>query len=494
MITVFFAILPLLTILIFIFVLKQSSIRTGLVASVLTVLLAISSTFHTNINEIPVPIFKSFLTTSIIAYILFFGIFLFHIMEKIGAIDGIAKSLTNATNDRIDQILILTLGFSPLIESVSGFGLAIIVVAPILLALGFKPFQSAMIALVSLCIIPWGTLAMGTIIGSTLGNIPLTQLGVTSALMCIPIYIYLALLVSFLGEERKKVKSRIVEIIYFGFILGISVWCCNQFISVELAGLFGSLIVIFSIFMSINIKSMRRGKRNFGGFKLFYKSMIPYFLLIVLLFLSRTIQPIENWLMSHFVISLPSFEYRLALLHSPGFFLMVISILTIIYYRLNATAIKDSLRQTLSKCFPVIVTTFLYIVVSEVMTTANMIQLLSSTAAQTFGVFYIFLSPFIGATGGFLTGSNTASNTMFSKLQTQTAVQIGASPVLVASAQNVSSSLMTMVNPSRVALSASVCKITTAENELQKRMAMVGMGTLILIIFELIIYLAIIRM
>lgn len=50
----------------------------------------------------------------------------------------------------------------------------------------------------------------------------------------------------------------------------------------------------------------------------------------------------------------------------------------------------------------------------------------------------------IGAIGGFLTGSNTASNSMFIKLQTQTAMQVGFPPILLACAQNVSSSLMIM--------------------------------------------------
>jgi len=90
-----------------------------------------------------------------------------------------------------------------------------------------------------------------------------------------------------------------------------------------------------------------------------------------------------------------------------------------------------------------------------------------------------------GAVGGFLTGSNTASNTMFIRLQTATAQQIGISPLLAASAQNVSSSLMTMVNPSRVALSCSVCHISDLEKNIQKKLTLVGIGTLLILIIEI---------
>lgn len=120
------------------------------------------------------------------------------------------------------------------------------------------------------------------------------------------------------------------------------------------------------------------------------------------------------------------------------------------------------------------------------MAEAEMIQLLSVTAANTFGSYFVFITPLIGATGGFLTGSNTASNTMFIRLQTETATHIGLSPTILACIQNVSSSFMTMVNPSRVALSCSVCKIHSFENIIQRKMALVGLSTLAIIFLEII--------
>lgn len=490
MFKVLLALLPLISILFMIFVLKKSSIFTGIVACILTAAIAISPIFNTNINILTEPITKSFLTTSVIVYILFFGILLFHLMDKAGAINGIASSITKATDDKIYQILILALGLSPLVEAVSGFGLAVIVIAPLLIALGFSPIKSSLIALISLCIIPWGTLAMGTIIGATLGNIDLDKIGMGSALMCIPLYIYYAILVVYIGVGLNALKKRIFPIIFVGFLLGGSVWFCNRFISVELAGLFGSLTVISVIFFMI-----KQSNKTYGKFKAekesnFIKNITPYLLLIILLFTSRMIMPLKNFLSNTFILTIEKYNFELSILYSPGFFLFIVCIFTIFYYRLHLSEIRYSVISTFRKCYPVIITTFLYVVVSEIMFEATMIQLLSSLAAQSFGQLYVFVSPLIGATGGFLTGSNTASNTMFIRLQTETALHIGMSPILVACSQNVSSSLMTMVNPSRVALSCSVCKISTHENEIQKKMFFVGLGTLAIILIELLFFLA----
>ena len=486
MLKVILALLPLLSILFMIFVLKKSSIFTGMTACIITTVIAISPVFNTNIKILPEPITKGFLTTSIIVYILFFGIFLFHLMDKAGAIDGIAFSIKTATYDKIDQVLILALGLSPLIEAVSGFGLAVIVIAPILIALGFSPVQSSVIALISLCIIPWGTLSLGTIIGATLGDIPLHELGMGSALMCIPIYIYFAILVTYIGAGKKALRERFLQVLFIGFLLGFSVWICNRFASVELAGIFGSLTVIAVIFLMIKVKTKKSKSTQENPFT-FLKNISPYLLLIILLFTSRIVLPIKEFLSNIFNITIEKYNFQVALLYSPGFFLLLVCIFTIFIFGLNRSAIIDSIKLTINKCFPIILTTFLYIVVSEIMSESKMIEILSSTAAHSFGQFFVFIAPLIGATGGFLTGSNTASNTMFIRLQTETAVQIGISPILIACAQNVSSSLMTMVNPSRIALSCSVCEISPLENEIQNKLAFVGMGTLAIIIIELVI-------
>lgn len=480
MLKVVLALLPLISILLMIFIFKKSSIFTGIVACILTTIIAISPVFHTSIELLPTPFIKSFLTTVPILYILFFGILLFHLMEKAGAIQKIASIIATSTDNRIYQVLLLALGLSPLIEAVSGFGLAVIVIAPILIALGFTTIQSSLIALISLCIIPWGTLAMGTIIGASLGNIALVDLGVGSALMCIPIYIYFAFLVTYIGVGKAAIKKKWLQILWIGLLLGGSVWLCNRFISVELAGLVGALTVIATLFIMISLNNKIHSNELF-------KNISPYLLLIFLLFASRTLTPIKDFLIELCTVTIKSYQFQLAVLYSPGFFLLLVCFFSCVLFRLNRATIFDSIQLTIHKCYTVLLTTFLYIVVSNMMSEAKMIQLLAFTAANSFGSFFVFITPLIGATGGFLTGSNTASNTMFIRIQTETAVQIGASPTMLACIQNVSSSLMTMVNPSRIALSCSVCKITTHENMVQRKLALIGLGTLVIIYLEIII-------
>ena len=427
--------------------------------------------FKSNTFHLTDPFIKSSLTTLSIAYILLFGIFLFQLMEQAGAIQGLANAIKRATPDSFYQVLLLVLGFSPLIESISGFGLAVIIIAPILLALGIALKKAALLALISLCIIPWGTLSMGTIIGATLSNLGLEDLGIWSAILSLPLYVYIAFLAIGIGVSWKTAYKRWREIVGYGLVLGVAVLGCNIWISVELAGIFGSFVLMGTIFMRIR-KSSKIEIRSFIYF------LIPYILLIVLLFCSRAIPTVQQFLMEQGTWTVEAFQYSFTTFYSPGFFLIVISVFTMFLYKLDVKQISASARQTWEKCMPILLTAFLYICVAELMTAANMITILSTTIASLIGPSFLYISPIIGAMGGFLTGSNTASNTMLIRLQTETANYVGINKVHVAAAQNVSSSFSTMINPSKIAPSCSVCHISNKENVVQMKMLKIGGGTI----------------
>ncbi|RPK10820.1 L-lactate permease [Priestia endophytica] len=487
MLKIILSFLPLFSILLLLFFFKKSSIFTGMFTLILTVLLALSPFFHKSPTALLHPMVKTSLTTFMILYILFFGILLFHLMEKAGAVQKIASFISLSTNDRIYQVLILSLGLSPLIESVSGFGLAIIVIAPILLALGFNGIQASLLSLISLCAIPWGTLALGTIIGAELSNVDLDMLGVGSALMSFPFYIYFAILVCTIAARKREVLKRLPEIIFVSLVLSSSILLCNRYISVELAGLFGSFITIIVVFTLIKIRNKTPDISSTEKLT-FIKNISPYLLLTFVLLTSRMIPSFQENLNSTFNIKMENYDFELPLLYSPGFFLILSCIFVIILFKLSISNILESLTLSVQKCFPVILTTFLFIFISEIMAESGMIHVLSNFAAYSFGAYFIYLSPFIGAVGGFLTGSNTASNTMFIKLQTQTAAKIGSTPLLAACTQNVSSSMITMINPSRVTLSTSVCKVGKHENIIQKKMIFIVAGTLSVLALEIFLF------
>ncbi|MGY3869889.1 hypothetical protein ACW5W4_10180 [Aeromonas crassostreae] len=81
----------------------------------------------------------------------------------------------------------VVLGLAPLLESMTGFGVSLIATVPLLLALLDR--QVALrIALTGMCIMPWGTLGLATVIGAALAGLPAETLGAWAAWTSAPVF------------------------------------------------------------------------------------------------------------------------------------------------------------------------------------------------------------------------------------------------------------------------------------------------------------------
>jgi lactate permease len=456
---------------------------TSLRASLLTYVATIGITFlFQNYHLTTEAIFHASIHGSLIsfiaAYVLFFGIFLFHLMDHTGGISSIADFISDATDNRILQVLILVVGLSPLIESTSGFGVAFMMVAPIFAAIGFSKIKAVLLGLVSLIAVPWGALATGTIIGAELGGLSLKSFGFGTAILSIPVFAYFIVIAVVIAGDFKAVKRNWKQMLFIYLIFTSSILLFNYFISVELAGVLSSLIIIVIGFLMARNGGKVGEQRNSVTSML--KVFSPYIILTVLIFITRLDTPIKEFLETRVVVDLPRYSYELALLYSPGFWLLVTCIISIFIFKIKWKEIMTILRKTIKQWIPFMITTSAFVSISQIMSASGMIGVISDTAGEVFGQSFLIVAAFIGAMGGFLTGSTTSSNAMFINLQVQTAEKIGLSSELIAYTQNASSSLATMASPARVMLGSYMLGIQSKESYLLRKISLIVLGSLVL--------------
>src|SRR5919107_724236 len=84
--------------------------------------------------------------------------------------------------------LVVVVGAAPFFESVTGFGVAVVISAPILLATGFSPLRAAVLSSWGQCAVPWGALGIGTVIGADLSGTSFGELSNLSALLSLPLF------------------------------------------------------------------------------------------------------------------------------------------------------------------------------------------------------------------------------------------------------------------------------------------------------------------
>lgn len=488
------ALLPIVVIFLLLFVLKQSSVTAGIISFVVAaVIAAVTPYFSLNFTSLFDATIEGFLLTVIVAYVLLFGIWLFHLMNEAGLIQTIAAHISESTSDPARQALILVIAFSPLVESVSGFGIAVIVIAPILIALGFPRFKAAVLALVSLTAVPWGALSTGSVIGANLTGISIHSLGAGTALLSIPVFFYFTVITVFIVGGWKELRKKWFEIIAVSAALIIAIWFFSQYVSVELAGVFASLAALAVEMLFVRFAETKQKKTAVAAAlendvkDSLLKALSPYLLLTAMLFLSRLVPFAKEWFHTHAVVQLERYAFELPLLYSPGFFLLITCLFAIVLFKLKMPLIRKSFSVTIKQWVPVNVSMFGFVAMAQVMAYSGMTNLLAETGADKLGSAFVLLSPIIGAIGGFLTGSNTGSNAMFIKLQVQTANLLNISPELVANSQNASAGHVTMASPSRVLLSAQVSNIGHEESNLLKMMAKIAGFALLLIIVEMLL-------
>ena len=101
--------------------------------------------------------------------------------------------------------------------------------------------------------------------------------------------------------------------------------------------------------------------------------------------------------------------------------------------------------------------------VNATLTAKSMVYVMAESLGGLFSTSYLFVSPFIGVLGAFMSGSNTVSNMLFAPLQYETAALVKLSPIVVLALQNIGGAAGNMICVNNV---VSVCATTgVAGNE-----------------------------
>jgi lactate permease len=214
----------------------------------------------------------------------------------------------------------------------------------------------------------------------------------------------------------------------------------------------------------------------------------PYLLVALALLVTRwpdlTVGGVAvlGWIQS-FTVGLDSIlgtdlGYTLQYLYLPGTMPFIpIAILTGLLHRMDTSEMGAAWRRSIAQVAPAALTLIIAVSMTQVMiqsqtNTADllgMMEALSRALAMGAGGLLPMVSPWVGAIGSFMTGSNTSSNILFSVLQYDAAQTIGLSRTIVVSLQNVGGGLGNMVSVLNVAAICGVVGITGREGDLLRK-------------------------
>jgi lactate permease len=387
-------------------------------------------------------------TSGRVLYVLFGGLLLYNVLSAGGAIREVSRFLGRLEPEREALALGVVVGVAPFFESVTGFGVAVVISAPILLAAGFSPLRAAVLSSWGQCAVPWGALGVGTVIGADLAGMGFGELSDWSALLSLPLFpVYAVAAVAFAGGWD-GVRRRGVEAVSLGFLAGAGTLVASVYLIPELSGVVGGLVAT-SAFLGLRW-------RRLGELAVPIRALLPYAFLLALLALGNGVGSLSKLL-----------ENLGAVFVGPGLPLLVSCVFAALLFGLERRSAVAALGNTIRQWLPTAGAVLTFVLAGQVVATSGAAALLASGAAA-FGGLYPAVAPLVGALGGWLTGSNAASNALFMPLQLEAARDLGVPETLTAAEQNVSGSHASLLAPQRIVLAATATGLLGREGDLTR--------------------------
>jgi lactate permease len=376
-----------------------------------------------------------------ISLIIIGGVGLALVMERTGRQDALARFMISASNGRDRAVLLVAICVTCIAESVTGFGVSIVVTVPLLLALSVRPSAILVISLVSLVIGPWGSLAPGTLVAAQVTGLDFSTLGMWSAVYNVAVLVVAFPIVAVLGIGRQAAKRHAGELIALGAAMTLVLIGANVVpgppLAGALAGLAGALVLIAfgrrERMMSVSAAANEHSPFPFVAF-------LPYLALMGTILVGALIEKATGGLTG-------------AILGSPVTGLVVG--IAIALLGSTSSARTDMAAVIAKTSWQTVLTSLGFLGLGATMTASGMSSQLAEALAGL-GPMFPMLVPLVGGVAGYVTSTTTAANALFASAIHASSGAAGIPQMALMSSFNVSAAYASVVSPSRIALAMSM--------------------------------------
>ncbi len=143
----FLALIPILTVFLFLVILRWPAKRAMPLAFIVTVLVALF-VWDVPTNQVAAASTRGVVSALEVLLIVFGAILLLNALKESGAIQTIRQTFTDVSPDRRVQAIIICWLFGSFIEGASGWGTPAAIAAPLLVAIGFPAMGAVIVALI----------------------------------------------------------------------------------------------------------------------------------------------------------------------------------------------------------------------------------------------------------------------------------------------------------------------------------------------------------
>jgi lactate permease len=406
-----------------------------------------------------------------IAWVVFAAIFVYQVSLESGQFEVVKASITNLTPDRRLQALLIAFAFGAIMEGAAGFGAPVAICAALMVGVGFKPFQAAVLCLMAnTSPVAWGAVGVPVITLAGVTGLPLNDLSAMCArvLAITAIFIPLWMIRLMVGwkDTLEVAPAALVAGISFG--LGVFVWgnYVDPYLINVAAGSF--CLVVTTLFLKVwkprNIwrldedKGTQATQVHYTAGQVF-RGWLPFLILGVFVMAwgwpsvktaldavniggIKSIYNIPVPLLDKAVVRTPpavateapqAAIYAFNWLSTTGTGVFIAGILACLVAGFSAPRAYQTFLRTCKFMKVPAMAIFCMLGLGYVIRYSGLDAILGLAFTRT-GALYPFFATFLGWIGVMITGSDASANALFGSLQRITAEKLGLDPVLMAAA------------------------------------------------------------
>ena len=399
------ALLPCATVIITILWLRQSGVLAATASATVACILWASSVFAPpEPNHLENALVDSVILQILVAAIIFPGLIFVEISRRVGTTEAVGKIINDLRLNPALAAIMIAAGFGVLIESLTGFGVSLLLTVP-LLTVRFKKSQAIGLALVGMCLMPWGALGVAAHLGAELAETPLLQLSYMIWKVSGPIALILPVFCLIFIPNRSFTDLSFA--LCAGLLLSGGIGLGTYLVGIEIAGALGGILVILLIAQSAS--SPPRLMRIFTKRKL-----APYYFLICAVLMQKFLVICTTTF--DITPAISSSRVTFAVFTSPGISLLIASLITALAFKTvqqEMTAEPQLASFVWQRAWRPLTAIFLFTfgarLLVEIGATQALADFISATGAQA----SLITVTMLGALSGFVTGSGIAGNALF---------------------------------------------------------------------------------
>ncbi len=487
---------PIILFLVVMLGFKWGGSRAGALSWLVTVVIALLF-FGANFNLIAYTYVKAFFLSIDVLLIIWTALFLYILTDQAGTITKIGSWLTHLTDEKAMRGIFLGWLFPAFLQGMGGFGVPVAVAAPLLVSTGFNPIQALVMSSIGHA---WGV-TFGSMSSSfqsmmAVTNLPGELLAPATAVILGILSFFSGLLVTYVAGGMQGLKSAFPTTVLISIILASGQYLLSTNGMWIIAVTVPALIALIVNYLLIARKKSSQDSPI--SQKDLLLSLLPYAILVTLTLVFNLVGGIKSTLgQVKIVLNFPEITTSLGditpagpgraikTFTHPGAIIFFSAMITYFIFRSVGMLKKNDfgkiVKRTAKSATNTTIAIFTMVGIATIMSHTQMTEILAMGISRAFGQgVFPLVSPFIGALGAFITGSNSNSNVLFSVLQMRTAQLLGLSVPLILAAQTAGGAMGSMMAPAKVILGCATVGLGNREGEVIGKILIYGVGLILL--------------